>query len=73
MQIECFDVGDEAAYKRWYEEIFHICIDVIILNAGIAMGEKECVERYFEICSTNTKGVMYGAFYALQYFQNKRD
>lgn len=71
VQIHSFDVSDEAAYKRWYKEIFHIRIDVIILNAGIAMGEKECIQRHFEICHTNVMGIMYGTFYALQFFHEQ--
>ncbi len=71
VEISCFDVSDEKSCKLWCEEIFVSRLDVLIINAGVAMGEKESVKKHFEICHTNVMGVAYIAFYALEAFRKQ--
>ena len=52
-----FDVNNESACKAWCDEIFATRLDVLIVNAGIAMGEDESLARHLEICHTNVLGV----------------
>ncbi|CUU40985.1 MULTISPECIES: SDR family NAD(P)-dependent oxidoreductase [Helicobacter] len=72
VRLHSFDVSDEVSSKQWCEAIFATRLDVLIMNAGIAMGEKENIQRHFEICHTNAMGVMYNTFYALEFF-NKQE
>ncbi|MCX2717053.1 SDR family NAD(P)-dependent oxidoreductase [Helicobacter sp. MIT 21-1697] len=72
IEIASFDISDEKACKLWCEEIFASRLDVLILNAGVAMGAKESIQKHFEICHTNAMGVAYMAFYALKAFYKQK-
>ena len=71
VHIYCFDVSDKLETKRWCEAIFATRLDVLILNAGVAMGEKESIQKHLQICHTNAMGVAYASFYALESFQKQ--
>lgn len=71
VEIHSFDVADRLESKRWCEMIFVHHLDVLILNAGVAVGEDENIQKHFEICHTNAMGVAYNTFYALESFQKQ--
>ena len=70
--LQCFDVSDEEAVKQWCENIFQSRVDMVIMNAGVAMGEEQSAAKHSEICKTNALGVAFGSFYALE-SMNKQD
>ncbi len=64
--LQCFDVSSEKAVKQWCENIFQSRVDIVIMNAGVAMGEEQSAAKHSEICKINALGVAFGSFYALE-------
>lgn len=64
--LHCFDVSSEKEVKQWCENIFQSRVDIVVMNAGVAMGMEQSVLKHNEICKTNALGVAFGSFYALE-------
>ncbi|RAX57931.1 short-chain dehydrogenase [Helicobacter monodelphidis] len=69
--VSCFDVGDKDACQKWCDEIFSVRLDILIINAGVALGEEVDVDKHLEICYTNVLGVAHIVFYALEHFSKQ--
>jgi len=71
VHIVSFDVGDKIQVKRAFEEIFkiHNAIDVLINNAGLALGlsgvDEGEIDDWDRMLDTNVKGILYVTKYAM--------
>ncbi|RDU64968.1 short-chain dehydrogenase [Helicobacter didelphidarum] len=65
-QISAFDVTNLASCKEWCEEIFASRLDLLIINAGISIGNDESALHHIKVAQTNTMGVANLVFFALE-------
>lgn len=71
VQESAFDVRNESESKQWCENIFKEYVDLLIINAGMALGDDESAKQHIQVAQTNVMGVANIAFYALEKMQQQ--
>nr|QGT50276.1 SDR family oxidoreductase [uncultured Helicobacter sp.] len=71
VQENTFDVRNESACQQWCEDIFQERVDLLIINAGMALGEDESANQQIQVAQTNVMGVANIVFYALEKMQQQ--